>query len=285
MKVWISVDMEGVSGLVRWQDVVTRGMDYPRNRHLMTEDANAAVAGAFEAGADEVVVEENHGVEDLCDLVIDEIDERCTVVRGAGRPTATTMAALDADVDVALLVGHHARAGSFPGIMAHTISYEVFSAVRVGGHDCGETEIMAIRAGELGVPVGLVTGDQVVVEQLCKRVGQAEGVVVKRALSRVAGQVIPPSRARAAIRGGARHAVERAARGELRPYLEEPAPYAIEVELRADVGEALRRNLASLPEFELVGDRTVRTEAPDMDLGFRRIAYLGFGDREGLLRY
>ena len=98
----------------------------------MTQDANAAIEGAFEAGASEVVVEENHGVEELCDLLLDEIDPRCRVVRGAGQvPTATTMAALDASVDVMLLVGHHARAGSFPGIMAHTVSYERFRAVRI----------------------------------------------------------------------------------------------------------------------------------------------------------
>ena len=94
MKVFLSVDMEGVSGLVRWADVITRGLDFERNRRFMTADANAAIAGAFDGGATEVVVEENHGVEELCDLVLDEIDPRCRVVRGAGRPTATTMAAL-----------------------------------------------------------------------------------------------------------------------------------------------------------------------------------------------
>jgi D-amino peptidase len=285
MKVFLSVDMEGVSGLVRWADVVTAGIDFARNRRLMTLDANAAVEGAFAAGAAEVVVEENHGVEDLCDLLIDEIDPRCRVVRGAGRPTATTMAALDAQVGVVLLVGHHARAGSFPGIMAHTVSYERFKAVRIGGRDCGEPEIFAIRAGELGVPVGLVTGDQVVVEELHKRVPGAEGVVVKRALSNVAGDVIPPARAREVIRAGAGRAVERARRGELAPYTGEPAPYEIEVVLREPPGDEMQRNLAALPEFELTGDRTVRTLAPDMDVGFRRIAYLGYANRPGMVRY
>jgi D-amino peptidase len=285
VKVFLSVDMEGVSGLVRWQDVIRAGMDYERNRSFMTQDANAAIAGAFDAGASEVVVEENHGVEDLCDLVLDEIDPRCRVVRGAGRPTATTMAALDASCGVVLLVGHHARAGSFPGIMAHTVSYTEFAAVRVGGRDCGEPEIFAIRAGELGVPVGLVTGDQIVIEQLRKRVPEVEGVEVKRALSTVAADVIPPLRAREAIRAGARRAVERARAGELRPYRGEAAPYEIEVDLRKPPGEHLAENLARLPEFERSGERTIRTVAPDMDLGFRRIAYLGYGNTPGMVRY
>lgn len=285
MKVFISVDMEGISGLVRWADVVTEGIDFERNRRLMTLDANAAVAGAFDAGATDVVVEENHGVEDLCDLLIDEIDPRCHVVRGAGRPTATTAAALDSATDVMLLVGHHARAGSRPGIMAHTVSYGKFRAVRVNGRDCGEPEIFTIRAGELGVPVGLVTGDQVVAEQLTKRAPWAETAVVKVALSNVSGDVIPPARAREMIQAAAARAVERARRGELQPYRDEPAPYEIEVDLREPPSASLRANLDVLDEFDLTGDRTVHTSAADMDIGFRRIAYLGFGDREGLTRY
>ena len=285
MKVFLSIDMEGVSGLVRWADVITQGMDYQRNRRFMTQDANAAIDGAFGAGASEVVVEENHGVEELCDLLLDEIDPRCRVVRGAGRPAATTMAGLDAHCGVVLLVGHHARAGSFPGIMAHTISYERFRAVRVGGRDCGEPEIFAIRAGELGVPVGLISGDQVACEQLRKRVPEAEAVEVKRALSNVAGDVIPPARAREGIRAGARRAVERAASGALAPYRGEPAPYEIEVEMRRPLEEPLRENLSKLPEFVVEGECLVRTVADDMDLGFRRIAYLGYGHLPGVTRY
>jgi len=285
VKVFLSIDMEGVSGLVRWADVITQGMDYQRNRRFMTQDANAAIEGAFEGGASEVVVEENHGVEELCDLLLDEIDPRCRVVRGAGRPTATTMAGLDAHCGVVLLVGHHARAGSFPGIMAHTISYERFRAVRVGGRDCGEPEIFAIRAGELGVPVGLITGDQVVCEQLRKRVPAAEAVEVKRALSNVAGDVVPPLRAREGIRAAARRAVERASAGALAPYCEEPAPYEIEVEMRSPLPDSLCENLARLPEFTLAGERRIRTVAEDMDIGFRRIAYLGFGHLPGVTRY
>jgi D-amino peptidase len=285
MKVFISVDMEGISGLVRWADVITPGIDFARNRRLMTFDANAAIEGAFDGGATAVVVEENHGVEELCDLLIDEIDPRCTVVRGAGRPAATTMAALDAAVGVVLLVGHHARAGSRPGIMAHTVSYQQFRAVRVGGRDCGESEIFTIRAGELSVPVGLITGDQVVCDQLRQRAPWAEAVQVKRALSNVAGEVIPPVRARELIRAGARRAVERARSGELRPYRDEPGPYPIEVELREAVPPALRDNLTRLPEFTITDERTVRTVADNMDLGFRRIAYLGYGNQPGMIRY
>ena len=215
LKVYISVDMEGVSGLVRWSDVVTGGLDYERGRHFLTADANAAIAGAFEAGADEVVVEENHGIEDLCNVLMDEIDPRCRVVRGAGRPGATTMAGLDAETSVVLLVGHHARAGSKPGVMAHTVSYGEFKCVRIGGRDCGEPDLFAIRAGELGVPIGLVTGDQVVAEQVHAITPWAEAVIVKEALSNTAANCIPPQRARDMIHQAAYRAVERSQAGVL----------------------------------------------------------------------
>jgi D-amino peptidase len=285
VKVWLSVDMEGISGLVRWADVIAKGMDFQRNREFMTDDANAAIAGAFEAGASEVTVEENHGVEELCDLRLDRIDPRCRVVRGAGRPSASTMAGLTSDTGVVLFVGHHARAGSFPGIMAHTVSYERFREVRLAGAPIGESEIMTIRAGELGVPVGLVTGDQIVCAELAKRAPWIEQVEVKRALSNQSADVIPPARTHDSIRAGAHRAVERALRGELLPYREQPAPHEIEVELRAPAEESLRANLAQLPEFELASDTLVRTLAPDMDLGFRRIAYLSFGQNTKSTRY
>jgi D-amino peptidase len=285
MKVFISVDMEGISGLVRWPDVSPNGVDFARNRRLMTADANAAIEGAFAAGATEVIVEENHGVEDLCVLLMDEIDPRCRVIRGAGRPGSTTMAGLDASIGVVLLVGHHARAGSKPGIMAHTIFYGAFTLVRLGGRPIGEPDLFAIRAGELGVPVGMVSGDQVVAEQVRSICPWAETIVVKEALSNQAGNCIAPARAREMIRAGAERAVARARAGELRAYVGEGPPYELEVDLREPIGEAMRANLGTLTGFTIVDERCVRIVAPDMDLGFRRVAYLGHANRPGVTKY
>lgn len=285
MKVFVSVDMEGISGLVRWPDVSPRGIDFERNRRLMTLDANAAVAGAFAGGATEVVVEENHGVEDLCVLLMDEIDPRCRVIRGAGRGGATTMAGLRPDCGVVLLVGHHARAGSRPGIMAHTISWGVFRRVSLQGQPIGEPDFFAIRAGELGVPIGLVSGDQVVAEQVRALSPEAECVIVKEALSNQSADCIPPARARELIAAGAERAVRRARAGAFRPYRSVAAPYVFDVELKAAMSDAMRRNLEVQKDFEIVNEGHVRVVAPDMDLGFRRVAYLGYADRPGVLSY
>lgn len=285
MKVYISVDMEGVSGLVRWKDVASQGIDFQKNRSLMTADANAAVDGAFAAGATEVVVEENHGVEDLCVLLMDEIDPRCRVIRGAGRPGATTMAGLDADTGVVLLVGHHASAGTFPGIMAHTISFSWFRRVLLFGEAIGEPDFFSIRAAELGVPVGMVSGDQIVAQQVLAFAPEAQTAIVKQALAHQAADCIPPARARPIIRDAAEAAVQLAIAGKLKPRSEVLSPYAFEVELKQPLTENMRNNLATLNEFEILDDTTVATTADNMELGFRRVAYLGYADLPGVTRY
>ncbi len=284
MKVFISVDMEGISGLVRWMDVSSNGIDFAVNRVAMTLDANAAIAGAYAGGATEVVVEENHGVEDLCVLDMQVIDPRCSVVRGAGRPGATTMALLNNQVGVVLLVGHHARAGSFPGIMAHTISYGGFKRVLLGGEPIGEADFFARRAGELGVPIGMVSGDQVVAEQVLAICPQAETVVIKQALGNQAAHCLAPAQARGMIEAGAKRAVERTAAGEIPP-MSTSGPYEFEVELRKPVSDAMRDNLAGFDYFAITEHQSIRVVAPDMDLGFRRVAYLGYADTPGVTRH
>src|SRR3954470_10775439 len=159
MRVYISIDMEGVSGVTRWADVVTTGQDYQKARSWMTADVNAAVAGARGAGATAFVVEENHGVEMLCNLLLDEIDEDVDVVRGLPRNGPTTAAALDDSFDAIFLVAHHAKVGDYPGFCAHTISYGEYSDVRLDGRTISEGEIFASIAAQQAVPTALVTGD------------------------------------------------------------------------------------------------------------------------------
>jgi D-amino peptidase len=149
----------------------------------------------------------------------------------------------------------------------------------------GEPDLFALRAGELGVPIGLITGDQVVAAEVRQICPWAEAVVVKEALGNQAGSCIPPARARGLIRDGAARAVRRAIAGELSVYRDIEPPYCFEVELKALIGSPMRENLERLAGFEIVGDRVIRVTAPDMDLGFRRVAYLGYADRPGVTRH
>jgi D-amino peptidase len=280
MRVYISVDMEGVSGVTRWQDVSTVGQDYQRARSWMTADVNAAVAGARAAGATDFVVEENHGVEMLCNLVLDEIDEEVEVVRGQPRGGATTAAALDESCDALMLVGHHAKVGDYPGICAHTISYEEYRDVRLHGRTVSEGEIFATIAAQAGVPTVLIAGDDVIGADMQKLCPGIEVATVKRALSRTSAAIIPPKRAHGIIETAATRAIERLQAGEIQAP-DFVSPFAFEVELRKPLSDHARSAIGQrFPEFTIVDDRTVGFQHAEMAVAYRMAAITQFLARE-----
>jgi D-amino peptidase len=276
VRVYVSVDMEGISGVTRWQDVITTGQDYRAARSWMTADVNAAVAGARAAGATEFVVEENHGVEMLCNLLLDEIDPEVDVVRGSPRGGATTMAALDDSFDAMFLVGHHAKVRDYPGIGAHTISYGEYADVRMNGRTIGEPEMFITAAAQHGVPCALVAGDDVVCAEVAKLVSGVTVAIVKRALSHTGGVIIPPVRARRLIFDAARAAIE-TVRGKGVAPIEFETNFEFEIELRKPLSDEARATIADrFQEFTVIGDRTLAFSAADMQLAFRRAAICSF---------
>jgi D-amino peptidase len=276
MRIYLSVDMEGISGVTRWADVVARGQDYQQARRWMTLDVNAAVEGARAGGATEIVVEENHGTEMLCNLLLDEIDPEVDVVRGQPRGGATTMWALDGSFDAVFLVGHHASASDYPGICAHTISYTHYKDVRLEGMPVGEGEMFALAAAQAGVPTALIAGDDVVVARMQKLCPTIETAVVKRAVSREAGVILPPVRARRVIREAARRAVERARAGVIDAPEPHP-PFRFEVELRAPIDDAKLRIVAErFPEFTVHDGLVFAFEHDEMATAFRMAAIVQF---------
>lgn len=274
MRIYISVDMEGASGVTRWEDVVTRGQDYQRARSWMTADVNAAVAGARAAGATEFVVEENHGIEMLCNLVLDEIDPDVDVVRGLPRHGPTTAAALDDSFDAMFLVAHHAKVGDYPGYCAHTISYGTYADVRLDGRTVSEGEIFASIAAQNGVPTALITGDDMVAAEMAKVTPGIETAIVKRALSRTGGWIVPPKRAARIIEDAARRAVENVKAGSVQ-VIDVPTPLRLEVEMAKPFTDEAREAFRRFPAYELVGDRTVRFEHDEMAMAYRMAAVAG----------
>lgn len=274
MRIYISVDMEGASGVTRWEDVTTRGQDYQKARSWMTADVNAAVAGSRAAGATEFVVEENHGVEMLCNLVLDEIDPEVDVVRGLPRNGPTTAAALDDSFDAMFLVAHHAKVGDYPGYCAHTISYGGYTDVRLDGRSVSEGEIFASIAAQAGVPTALITGDDVVAAEMSKVAPGIETAIVKRALSRTGGWIVPPARAARIIEGAARRAVEKIAAREIE-VIDVPTPLRFEIDLGKPFTAEAKAAFARFPAYELVGDRTVRFQHDDMAIAYRMAAVAG----------
>ena len=270
MRVLVSADMEGVSGVVHPDDVQPGTASYAEFRHVMTADVNAAVDGLFEGGATAVVVNDAHY--SMRNLVVAELDPRVTYIRGSQKPLGMLEGLLDvsglAAVDALAFVGYHSAAGQ-PGILAHTHLGGSIVEVRLGGEPTSEGRMNALVAAEAGVPLVLVTGDDVTCADAR---GYAPGVrtaEVKRAVTRYTGEVLPPARAQEVIRSEAVLALA----GLSAPPVP-GGPFRVEVDLdAAHLAVAAER----LPGVTRADSRTVVLDSPSM-LGayqlFRLVAVL-----------
>ncbi len=255
MRVYISVDMEGIAGVSHGAPTNRADSGYPAAARLMEGETNAAVAGAFHGGATEVVVNDSHG--SMYNLSPEAVDPRARLVQGR-KPLSMVQAAAEGQFDVALFVGYHARAGHPRGTIAHTYTGAP-TLTTLAGRPVGEYGINALYLGALGVPVGMVAGDDALADEVSDWLPWAERVVVKRGVSWQAADSVHPSVARELVTAASRRAVERAARGELQA-LVLPAPIRVAIDFR-HAGQA--DFAAVIPGFVRDGDRGVRYEADD----------------------
>jgi D-amino peptidase len=249
-RVFISADMEGATGVATPKDVV-RGEDgYERGTELLHGDVNAAVAGAVAGGADEVLVNDSHAT--MRNLDRERLDDRADLIRGSTKPRSMTQG-LDPDHDVALFVGYHAKAGTPNAVLNHTFIGHELVELRVDGTPAGEMGWNARMAGALGVPVGLVTGDDRTTAEAGEEVPDAETVAVKTGVDRFTARCRPPGRTTAEIREAAERAVGRALEGDLDPADPGDGEVTLEVDWSA-TNHAARA--AALPSVERRGGRT-----------------------------
>lgn len=264
MQVYISIDMEGVAGIATLDQVARGGHGYPAAQRLMTGEANAAIAGAYDAGADQVVVNDSHGTMD--NLIHEELDPRARLVFGS--PKLDCMAeGISAEHDVALFIGYHAAAGG-DGVLAHTYSSH-FTEVRLNGRPVSEAEVNALQAAAVGVPVGLVTGDDVICAAVREQLPKAATVVVKNARGFSAAESLSPRLARDRIRAAAAEAVADADPGAL-----PPIPPVLRLEV--DLPNASAAELADLiPGMTRTAHRTVTGDftTPREALGAITVCY------------
>ena len=263
VRAYVSVDMEGVAGISHAKPTTRGDAGYPEAVKLMVGETNAAIGGAFDGGATEVTVNDSHGA--MYNLTPEELDPRARLVQGK-KPWSMVEAAVSAAFDVALFVGYHARAGHPRGTIAHTYTGRVTLA-EINGRPAPEAAVNALYLGALGIPVGMVSGDDALAEEVAEWLPWAEAVVVKRAVSWQAADSLHPSRARDLIRDGACRAASRAANrdGSLQP-LVLPAP----LELRVDFANAGQADIAAtIPGFERVGDRGISYSAADATTLYR----------------
>ncbi|MEU4024956.1 M55 family metallopeptidase [Streptomyces anulatus] len=266
MKLLISVDMEGISGIVHSSETNPERYDYQRGRELMTADANAVIAGVLDADPTaDVLVADAHGT--FRNLLPEQLDRRARLVRGKPR-SLNMLAGLDEETDAALFVGYHVRAGEGPGVLAHTMNGEILD-VRVAGRSLGEIGLNAAMAGHLGVPVVLLSGDDAACAELTELVPETVTVPVKEALGMAAAVTLHPEEARDRLRRAAADAVAR--RAEIPP-LALTGPLDVEV----DLASPHTIDLATLvPGVSRAGGaRTVTFTSPDYATAYRLILLL-----------
>src|SRR5215475_8915737 len=209
MRVHVISDMEGVAGIVKWQQVAGGEKLYEEGRVLYTEEINAAVRGAKDAGATEIVVMDNHGAGgeySFNSLVPDLLDPDCEYV--VQQEWTEYVGFLESGCDAALLVGMHAMAGTPDGVLSHTVSGQAWQSLRFNGRLVGETGINAALCGHWGVPVVLVTGDRAVCLEAKELLGQGLTTVeVKEGLGRYSARMKTPHEARGLIEEAAKKAL------------------------------------------------------------------------------
>jgi D-amino peptidase len=223
VKVYISADMEGVAGISDWEQCLAGGDDYPLGRDLLLGEVNAAIDGAREAGATEILVNDSHSA--MRNLPPTELRGHASYLSGRFKPLYM-MEGLDASYDAALFLGYHAAMPT-PGILSHTYNPRAVANVTLNGSVTGEAGINALVALHHGVPVAVITGDQYVGPEAAPFCPGIEVVEVKRSVSRYAAEHLHPHVARERIRDSVARAL--AASRATPPGI--PLPATLEVEL------------------------------------------------------
>jgi D-amino peptidase len=261
MKVFISVDMEGIAGLVQWDNSQT-----DLQKRLMTEEVNAAARGAFRAGATEVFAGEAHA--SMRNLLPELLDPRLGFLSGQPKPM-NHMGGVDGSFGLAMFLGYHAKAGTRHGVMSHTYALNIFS-LSFNGIEVGEIGSDAALCGHHGVPVGLVAGDRAACEEARALLGKVQTVAVKEGVSRSAARCVPLSKARQMIEKAAAEAVGGASKLK---------PFVIKGPVKTQVvftDPSFADTLEHLDFVKRVDGRTIRFEARDMLKAFERFNALHF---------
>jgi D-amino peptidase len=265
MKILIACDMEGISGVVSWNQVDPSHPEYQRFRHIMTADVNAAVAGAFAGGATEVAITDGHW--NSGNVLIEELDERAFLNTGSPSPLSMVQG-VGEGVDAVIFLGYHARAGTQNAMLDHTWSSIRVSNLWINGRLTGEFGLNGAVCGSFGVPVIMVSGDQSVCAEAREWVPGVLTAQVKKSTGRMSARCLPLKSSQVLIRDTAEKAVKSAVSGS------QPAPLkvATPVTMTVEFFNTLMGDSASLlPGAKRLDGRKIEFTAESMPL-----AYTGF---------
>jgi len=257
LKVYISADMEGITGVASVDQLSPASFEYNQARQWMTAEVLAAIQGAREAGSTEFVVSDSHGNGES--LVIDRFpaDVPITIVRSFPRPLGM-MEGIDSTFGAVIFIGYHAATTSTTGVRAHTMSSALLTRIALNGVAQSEAGINAAIAAQYGVPVVMITGDDAIVTETKQRLGNLEGVIVKRAIGFHSAATLTPEVGQGRIRQQAKTAVMR--RAEMKPYTM-TKPLTVEVSFKNYRPVEL---LGYLPNIQRIDAHTVRFAGRDM---------------------
>ncbi|MEU0409877.1 M55 family metallopeptidase [Streptomyces griseorubiginosus] len=259
MKILISADMEGATGVTWPDDVMPGASQWERCRSMFTSDVNAAVLGFFDGGADEVLINEAHST--MRNLLLEQLDERAQMLTGRHKDLSMIEGVQHGDVDGIAFLGYHAGAG-MEGVLAHTYLANSITGVWLNDVPASEGYLNAHVVAEYGVPVVLVTGDDVACEDALGYAPGALKVAVKDHVSRYAAVCRTPARTAADIRAAAKEAAQLAVRQE--PV--QAGPFTVAVEFDA---EHLAMAATVVPGVERIGARKVAYTSETMYAGIR----------------
>lgn len=255
LKLYISADMEGVAGAVTGEQLGPGGFEYERFREFMTAEVNACIEAAREAGVTEILVADSHG--NGQNLLIEKMPDDVMIVRSWPRDLGM-MNGIDDSFDAVIFLGYHSSTDNRRGVRAHTMSSANVTGLRINGMSMSEGSFNAAIAGHFGVPVIMVSGDDVAVAENQVIVGDMEGAVVKWAEGFHSARTLTPAAAREVIRERTRAALGRIA--DFKPYVID-GPLELELSLKHYQPVEL---LAYLPIVERINSHTVRYIADDM---------------------
>lgn len=267
MKILIAADMEGISGVVHWDQVDPKHPEYPRFRKLMTADVNAAIRGASAAGAEEIVVSDGHSWGR--NILIEELDPRATLNSGTPSPLSMVQG-VDQGVDGVMFVGYHAKIGTPNAILEHTWSDERVANLWLKAADqpeyqtFGEIGLNAAVCGQFNVPVLMISGDQAACAEASSLLGSVETAVVKWASSRMAAECLHPDEAQQKIQQAAYQAISHLVNGPENGRSFKPLMLKAPIRMAVDfVQSEMADKAAILPGAERSG-RRVEFTASDM---------------------
>lgn len=263
MKILIAADMEGITGVVHADHTNPSHAEYGRFRKLMTADVNAAIKGAFDGGAAEVIVSDGHW--DNRNILIEELDPRARLNAGGPRPFSM-VEGIDSGVNGVIFVGYHARMGTANAILDHTWSSGRVDGVWLNGQVVGEIGLNAAVCGHFAAPVIAVTGDQSACAEATVLLGAVETVIVKRATGRNSAECLSPEVTQDKIRKVVKRAVKRLAAGQAPAPFRLNAPITVAVEfIRCEQADAA----AILPGAQRLEGKRVEVTAEEMPAAYR----------------